>query len=139
LKHLALFLISVSVAFTATGCLKKSEKQKPYYYSEEEVDSHKENTQTVVDISDPVVVRKFLAGKKYVCKTYRIEISDSLDAVIKNNGKVLSKGTLEVGEFMVNDERLVLIKDEAGETFRFTLAHNGMLTDKETYALYKPE
>jgi hypothetical protein len=127
------------IALSTTGCLKKSEKQRPYYYSEEEVDSHKEDGVTVVDLSDPAAVRKFLAGKRYVSKTYRVEISDSLNAVITNNGKVLAQGKCEVGEFLINEERLMLITDESGDQHRFTLAHNGLLTDKKTYALYRIE
>lgn len=120
------------------SCLKKSEKQQPYYYSEEELDSHKEDGATIVDISDPAAVRKFLAGKHYASKTYRIDFSDSLSAVMTNNGKEMFSGKCDVGEFMINDERLLMITNSSGETFRFTLAHNGMITDKSSYALFKP-
>lgn len=124
--------------FAFPSCLKKSEKQQPYYYSEEELDSHKEDGATVVDISDPAAVRKFLSGKHYASKTYRIDFSDSLQAVMSDNGKEVFSGKCDIGEYMINDERLLMITDTSGETFRFTLAHNGLLTDKSSYALFRP-
>jgi hypothetical protein len=126
----AVFLLSL------TGCLKKSEKQRPYYYSEEEVDSHKEEGEKKVDIASIPEVRKFLAGKKFASKTYRIEFDDSLHAVLLNNGKQVLTAQCRIGEFMINDERLLLLVDETGKENRFTLANNGLLTDKSTYALY---
>jgi hypothetical protein len=131
------FVCTAACLFLFSGCLKKSEKQRPYYYSEEELDSHKETGEKLVNISSTAEVRKFIAGQSFVSKTYRLDFNDSLDAVMSNNGKTLFQGPCKIGEFMINDERLLLVMDEFGKENRFTLAHNGMLTDKSTYALFK--
>src|SRR6187397_1845198 len=91
-------LFALLLAFQA--CLKKSEKQQPYYYSEEEVDSHKDDGEKQVDIANIPKVREFLAGSSFVSKNYRISIDDSLNAVAMDNGKELVKGRCQIGEFM---------------------------------------
>jgi len=120
-----------------SGCLQKSEKKRSYYYSDEDLDNHKVEGTLLVDIANIDSVRAFIAGRCFNSKTYKIKFDNDLKMEVSNNGKLLYRGTCEIGEFMINEERLLLFMDDGGQEKRMTLAHNGMLTDKSTYALYK--
>lgn len=120
-----------------SGCLQKSEKKRSYYYSDEDLDNHKVEGTLLVDIANIDSVRAFIAGRCFISKTYKIKFDNDLKMEVSNNGKLLYHGTCEIGEFMINEERLLLFMDDDGQEKRMTLSHSGMLTDKSTYALYK--
>lgn len=136
-KLLCGFIIIVGIVILSS-CSSESNKPVRYYYSESGVDSHKQLSDTVLDLSRPIHIENFIRGKTFVSKGHLIVFDDSLKVTFYNNGKVGSIYQCEVAQYSIKGERLLLLNDSIHQKIlKFTVASNGILTNMETYSLYK--
>jgi hypothetical protein len=135
-KFFLIVSCAVFLLFFAS-CERKAKKTETYYYSDHGIDSHKSTADTLVDLGSTKDIEDFLRGKTFISKGSRIEFNDSLDVTMIVNGKMVSIYKCNVAEYILKEERLILLNDSAANTaMKLTLAPQGTLTDMETYSLY---
>jgi hypothetical protein len=120
------------------SCDSGSKRANSYYYAEEGIDSYKLNSDTIVNLQNIEEIKGFIKGKTFVSKGNKMIFDDSLNVTFYYNGKPEPTLECEVQEYILKNERLLVISDSTGENvMKFTLSPNGILTDINTYALYK--
>ncbi|MBK7967601.1 MAG: hypothetical protein IPK08_01075 [Bacteroidetes bacterium] len=57
-----------------------------------------------------------------------------------HNGKIAFTAQSQVDDYLVNNERLISLMDSSiTESISYTISYQGFITDRNTYALFKPE
>lgn len=133
--------ITVFSFFFMFGCTSPAKKRDNYYHAAESgLKSFTNVGDSLVDVAIPDSVVAYLRGKSFRYKTSQLTFDDSLNITLTHNGKIDFTAQCQVDDYLVNNERLIsLIDSNKTETISYTISYQGFITDRSTYALFKPE
>jgi hypothetical protein len=128
----------ITFSFLSLGaCQNDPNRSQRYYYSDEGLEKSLPDSSGNINLEDNKAVKLFITNKIFVSKTQRLVIDDTLRATLYINGKKESVMKCEITEYMVHNDRLLLLTDLAtSKQAKYTISSNGILTDMQTYALY---
>lgn len=134
-------LVIVLLTVISLGCNSPEKKKNHYYHSSE---SSLNNVHSVgdslVNVAIPDSVVAYLKGKTFRYRTSQLTFDDSLNITLTHNGKIAFTAQSQVDDYLVNNERLISLMDSSiTETISYTISYQGFITDRNTYALFKPE
>lgn len=116
----------------------KSDSQR-YYYSDEGLKKSITDTIATVKIEDKQALTAFLRNHTFISKTDKMVIDDSLKFTLFVNGRKESVSSCEITEYMVHNERLLLLTDSVTlKQKKYTVSKSGLITDMQTYTLFAP-
>ncbi len=120
-----------------TSCQSDHKKPQRYYYSEEGLEKSIPDSSENVNLDDKKSVVAYIKNKTFVSKIQRLVVDDSLKITHYVNGKKEAVLQCEITEYMVHDNRLLLLTDSAtAKQIKYTISSEGVLTDMQTYSLY---
>ena len=141
-RHYYFLIILTAFTFLFLHACKSPTKKKDQYYhaTENGLKSLSSTGDSLVDVAIPDSVVAFLRGKTFRYKTSQLSFDDSLQITLIHNGKIDFTAQSQVDDYLVNNERLIsLIDSNKTETISYTISYQGFITDRSTYALFKPE
>ncbi len=123
------------------GCDSAEKKKNPYYHApESDINNLTTMGDSLVNVAIPDSVIAYLRGKTFRYKTSQLTFGDSLTVTLTHNGKVDFTAQGQVDDYLVNNERLISIVDSTKKSsISYTISYQGHITDRNTYALFKPE
>lgn len=128
---------SILWVFFFAACQPDSPKSQRYYYSDEGLEESVPDSSGHVNLGDKNAVIAYIKNKTFVSKTEQLEIDDSLNISLFVNGKKEAVMRCEITEYMVHNNRLLMLTDTiTSKQVKFTISSGGILTDMQTYALY---
>ncbi|MDQ3050688.1 MAG: hypothetical protein M3Q95_07370 [Bacteroidota bacterium] len=137
--YLSITLCIIWVLFL-TACQPDLPRSQPYYYSDEGLEESLPDSSGHINLGDKNAVIAFIKNKTFVSKTEKLVVNDSLYITHFINGKKESVMNCEITEYMVHNNRLLLLTDTAtSRQVKYTISSGGILTDMQTYALYSLE
>lgn len=127
--------------FFLLACKSPTKKKDQYYHAAENgLKSFNNVGDSLVDVAIPDSVVAYLKGKTFRYKMSQLTFDDSLHITLTHNGKIDFTAQCQVDDYLVNNERLIsLIDSNKTETISYTISYQGFITDRSTYALFKPE
>lgn len=123
------------------GCDSSDKKRNQYYHApESDLNNFTASGDSLVNVAMPDSVAAYLRGKTFRYKTSQLTFDDSLKITLAHNGKIDFTAQSQVDDYMVNNERLISVIDSnQTEIISYTISYHGYITDRNTYALFKPE
>ncbi len=123
--------------FFFAACQTNSPKSQRYYYSDEGLEESVPDSSGHVNLGDRNAVINYIKNKTFVSKTEQLVIDDSLNISLFVNGKKEAVMRCEITEYMVHNNRLLMLTDTiTSKQVKFTISSGGILTDMQSYALY---
>jgi hypothetical protein len=134
-------ILTAITFFFLLACKSPAKKKDQYYHAAENgLNTLHSTGDSLVDVTIPDSVVSYLRGKTFRYKMSQLTFDDSLHLTLTHNGKIDFTAQSQVDDYLVNNERLISIIDSnKTETISYTISYQGCITDRSTYALFKPE